>query len=208
MFLLVTSNHWQGWGTLEYLWLHWHRNFWAGEQRCRIIGGICILCVYSVEQNANEFKLYHEFLKNWKNRSRRNQCSLWLVSGDRGQTWKGSIVWRICGSFIPPAILHHSKTLNTLQHPTENLFEMNIIKPKAENAMCQKKGARGTEDICLLCWTSEVLALHSVRKHFLVKSDLIWTIYENKSKERKFGSHSETAVCKRYLRICSLKSAE
>jgi len=50
---------------------------------------------------------------------------------------------------------------------------MNIIKPKAENAMCQKKGARGTEDICLLCWTSEVLALHSVRKHFLVKSDLI-----------------------------------
>lgn len=57
--------------------------------------------------------------------------------------------------------------------PTENLFEMNIIKPKAENAMCQKKGARGTEDICLLCWTSEVLALHSVRKHFLVKSDLI-----------------------------------
>lgn len=61
--MLVTSNHWQGWGTLEYLCLRCHTNSWAGEQRCRINGGICILCVYSVEQNAKEFKLYHGFLK-------------------------------------------------------------------------------------------------------------------------------------------------
>ena len=114
----------------------------------------------------------------------QKESTLCLAPCNGNQARNKTIVGRIYGALNPPATLHLCKPLNTLQHPTETLFGTNIAQPKAAVTTCQKAGARYTEGICLLCWTSDSAYTALCQATFPGKNCLSMN-YIRKQKERQ-----------------------